>query len=175
MSFRTRIREDVKVVLNHDPTARSLVGMALVHPGLHAVWVHRQTHRMWARPGLRFLARVLSQLVRTATGIEIHPAATLGRRMLIDHGQEVVIGGTAEIGDDVVISEGVTLGGRSLQKAKRHPTIEDGVTIGAGAKILGAITIGARSTVDANTVVVKDAPADSFLTGIPATNRSTTT
>jgi serine O-acetyltransferase len=126
---------------------------------------------MWRRPGLRLPARVLAQLARAATGIEIHPAAVIGRRFFIDHGMGVVIGGTAEIGDDVMMYQGVTLGGRSLAKVKRHPTIGDGVTIGAGAKVLGPITIGARSAVGANAVVVKSTPPDSIITGIPATYR----
>ena len=140
----------------------------VVYSGLHAIWMHRLTHRMWARPGLRFPARVLSQLTRFATGIEIHPGATIGRRFFIDHGMGVVIGETAEIGNDVMLYHGVTLGGRSLARIKRHPTICDGVTVGAGAKILGPVTIGKNSAVGANAVVVKDAPADSIITGIPA-------
>lgn len=126
---------------------------------------------MWANPGLRFPARVLSQLTRFATGIEIHPGATIGRRFFIDHGMGVVIGETAEIGDDVMIYHGVTLGGRSLAKVKRHPTIGNRVTIGAGAKVLGPIYIGDDSAIGANAVVVKDAPAESIVTGVPATWR----
>lgn len=126
---------------------------------------------MWAVPALRFPARVLAQMARFLTGIEIHPGATIGRRFFIDHGMGVVIGGTAEIGDDVMMYQGVTLGGRSLEKVKRHPTIGDRVTIGAGAKVLGPITIGAGSAVGANAVVVKDTPPDSIVTGIPATFR----
>lgn len=143
----------------------------MVYSGLHAIWVHRLTHRMWRKPVLRFPARALAQLARTLTGIEIHPAATIGRRFFIDHGMGVVIGGTSEIGDDVMLYQGVTLGGRSLEKIKRHPTIGDRVTIGAGAKVLGPITIGAGSAVGANAVVVKDTPPDSIVTGIPATFR----
>nr|WP_231700610.1 MULTISPECIES: serine O-acetyltransferase EpsC [unclassified Arthrobacter] len=163
-----RLREDLDAAASHDPAARGSLENLVVYSGLHAIWMHRLTHRMWARPGLRFPARVLSQLARFATGIEIHPGATVGRRFFIDHGMGVVIGETAEIGDDVMLYHGVTLGGRSLAKVKRHPTIGDGVTVGAGAKILGPVTIGANSAVGANAVVVKDAPADSIITGIPA-------
>ena len=123
---------------------------------------------MWQNPGLRFPARLVSQLGRFLTGIEIHPGATIGRRFFIDHGMGVVIGETAEIGEDVMIYHGVTLGGRSLAKVKRHPTIGDRVTIGAGAKILGPIIIGRDSAVGANAVVVKDAPPESIVTGVPA-------
>ena len=168
MSLLARLREDLDAAASHDPAARGSLENLVVYSGLHAIWMHRLTHRMWARPGLRFPARVLSQLTRFATGIEIHPGATIGRRFFIDHGMGVVIGETAEIGNDVMLYHGVTLGGRSLAKVKRHPTICDGVTVGAGAKILGPVTIGANSAVGANAVVVKDAPADSIITGIPA-------
>ena len=168
MSFLARLREDLDAAASHDPAARGSMENLVVYSGLHAIWMHRLTHRMWARPGLRFPARVLSQLTRFATGIEIHPGATIGRRFFIDHGMGVVIGETAEIGNDVMLYHGVTLGGRSLARIKRHPTICDGVTVGAGAKILGPVTIGKNSAVGANAVVVKDAPADSIITGIPA-------
>lgn len=168
MSFLARLREDLDAAASHDPAARGSLENLVVYSGLHAIWMHRLTHRMWARPGLRFPARVLSQLTRFATGIEIHPGATIGRRFFIDHGMGVVIGETAEIGDDVMLYHGVTLGGRSLARIKRHPTLCDGVTVGAGAKILGPVTIGRNSAVGANAVVVKDAPADSIITGIPA-------
>ncbi|MET4059655.1 serine O-acetyltransferase [Arthrobacter sp. UYP6] len=168
MSFFARLREDLDAAASHDPAARGSLENVVVYSGLHAIWMHRLTHRMWARPGLRFPARVLSQLTRFATGIEIHPGATIGRRFFIDHGMGVVIGETAEIGNDVMLYHGVTLGGRSLARIKRHPTICDGVTVGAGAKILGPVTIGKNSAVGANAVVVKDAPADSIITGIPA-------
>ncbi|MCC9204457.1 serine O-acetyltransferase EpsC [Arthrobacter sp. zg-Y769] len=168
MSLLARLREDLDAAASHDPAARGSLENLVVYSGLHAIWMHRLTHRMWARPALRFPARVLSQVTRFATGIEIHPGATIGRRFFIDHGMGVVIGETAEIGDDVMLYHGVTLGGRSLAKVKRHPTICDGVTVGAGAKILGPVTIGANSAVGANAVVVKDAPADSIITGIPA-------
>ena len=168
MSLFARLREDLDAAASHDPAARGSLENIVVYSGLHAIWMHRLTHRMWARPGLRFPARVLSQATRFATGIEIHPGATIGRRFFIDHGMGVVIGETAEIGNDVMLYHGVTLGGRSLARIKRHPTICDGVTVGAGAKILGPVTIGKNSAVGANAVVVKDAPADSIITGIPA-------
>jgi serine O-acetyltransferase len=171
VSFLERLREDLETARTHDPAARGDVENTVVYSGLHAIWVHRLTHRMWRTEGLRFPARVLSQLARVLTGVEIHPAATIGRRFFIDHGMGIVIGGTAEIGDDVMLYQGVTLGGRSLEKVKRHPTIGDRVTIGAGAKVLGPITIGAGSAVGANAVVVKDTPPDSIVTGIPATFR----
>ncbi|MCC9196278.1 serine O-acetyltransferase [Arthrobacter sp. zg-Y820] len=168
MSLFARLREDLDAAASHDPAARGSLENIVIYSGLHAIWMHRLTHRMWARPGLRFPARVLSQATRFATGIEIHPGATIGRRFFIDHGMGVVIGETAEIGNDVMLYHGVTLGGRSLARIKRHPTICDGVTVGAGAKILGPVTIGKNSAVGANAVVVKDAPADSIITGIPA-------
>lgn len=165
------MREDLESARSHDPAARGSAENFFVYSGLHAIWIHRLTHKMWARQELRFPARVLSQLTRFATGIEIHPGATVGRRFFIDHGMGVVIGETAEIGDDVMIYHGVTLGGRSLAKTKRHPTIGNRVTIGAGAKVLGPINIGDGSAIGANAVVVKDAPASSIVTGIPATWR----
>ncbi|WP_307008321.1 serine O-acetyltransferase EpsC [Sinomonas atrocyanea] len=166
-----RLREDLEAAAAHDPAARGNVENFLAYSGLHAIWIHRLTHAMWQREDLRFPARLISQAGRFLTGIEIHPGATIGRRFFIDHGMGVVIGETAEIGDDVFLYHGVTLGGRSLAKVKRHPTIGDGVTIGAGAKVLGPITIGAGSAVGANAVVVKDAPPNSIVTGVPATWR----
>ncbi|TYC99486.1 serine O-acetyltransferase [Arthrobacter echini] len=171
MGFLDRLREDLATARTHDPASRGPVETTAVYSGLHAIWVHRLTHRMWRSESLRFPARALSQLARTLTGVEIHPAATIGRRFFIDHGMGIVIGSTAEIGDDVMLYQGVTLGGRSLERVKRHPTIGDRVTIGAGAKVLGPITIGAGSAVGANAVVVKDTPPDSIVTGIPATFR----
>lgn len=166
-----RLREDLDAAAAHDPAARGNVENFLAYSGLHAIWIHRLTHAMWQKPELRFPARLISQAGRFLTGIEIHPGATIGRRFFIDHGMGVVIGETAEIGDDVFLYHGVTLGGRSLAKVKRHPTIGDGVTIGAGAKVLGPITIGSGSAVGANAVVVKDAPPNSIVTGVPATWR----
>lgn len=171
MSFLSRLREDLQTARTHDPAARGDLEVAVVYSGLHAIWAHRLTHRLWQRESTRTLARVISQAARTATGIEIHPGATIGRRFFIDHGMGVVIGETAEIGDDVMMYHGVTLGGRSLARVKRHPTIGDGVTIGAGAKILGPVVVGAGSAVGANAVVVKDAPENSILTGVPANAR----
>lgn len=142
-----------------------------MYSGLHAIWIYRVAHALWRR-GWRFAARALSQAARWVTGVEIHPGATIGRRFFIDHGMGVVIGETAEIGDDVMLYHGVTLGGRTRDAGKRHPTLGDGVAVGAGAKILGPITIGAGSVVGANAVVTRDAPADSVLVGVPATARS---
>ena len=166
-----RLREDLEAAAAHDPAARGNVENFFAYSGLHAIWIHRLTHKMWQKDDLRFAARLISQAGRFLTGIEIHPGATIGRRFFIDHGMGVVIGETSEIGDDVFMYHGVTLGGRSLAKVKRHPTIGDGVTIGAGAKVLGPITIGAGSAVGANAVVVKDAPPNSIVTGVPATWR----
>ncbi|GAA1119341.1 serine O-acetyltransferase EpsC [Citricoccus alkalitolerans] len=171
MGFLSRLKEDIANARSHDPAARGNLEVAVVYSGLHAIWAHRLTHRMWQHEKLRTPARVLSQAARTLTGIEIHPGATIGRRFFIDHGMGVVIGETAEIGDDVMLYHGVTLGGRSLEQVKRHPTLHDGVVVGAGAKILGPVEIGQGSSVGANAVVVKDTPADSIATGIPATFR----
>jgi serine O-acetyltransferase len=161
------IREDLLNARAHDPAARSSFETFFVASGLHAVWWHRWHHWLWTH-GLKFPARVGAQILRFWTGIEIHPGATIGRRFFIDHGMGVVIGETAEIGDDVMMYHGVTLGGRSLEHAKRHPTVRDGVTIGAGAKVLGPIVIGERSVIGANAVVVTEVPPDSVAVGIPA-------
>ncbi|WP_214465881.1 serine O-acetyltransferase EpsC [Microbacterium flavescens] len=168
--FFARIREDVTAARLRDPAARSGVEIALLYPGLHAIWAHRVWHALWRRR-VRFVARAGSQITRWLTGIEIHPGAQIGRRFFIDHGMGVVIGETAEVGDDVMLYHGVTLGGRQREGGKRHPTLEDGVAVGAGAKILGPIRIGAGSVVGANAVVTKDAPADSVLVGVPAKPR----
>ncbi|MGO2112017.1 MAG: serine O-acetyltransferase EpsC, partial [Pseudoclavibacter sp.] len=162
------MREDIFAVRRGDPAARSKLSIVLIYSGLHAIWAHRVAATLWRAPGGKLAGRAVSQVARWLTGIEIHPGATLGRRIFIDHGMGVVIGETAEVGDDVVIYHGVTLGGVSIKKVKRHPTIGDGVMIGAGAKVLGPITIGDRTRIGANSVVTKDAPADSVLTGIPA-------
>ena len=164
----TVLREDLVAARDHDPSARSLVEIALGYPGIHAVWLHRIAHRMWREPVLRLPARLLSQAVRALTGIEIHPGAQLGRRLFIDHGMGVVIGETAEVGDDVLLFHGVTLGGRSMRHGKRHPTLGDNVTVGAGAKILGSVAIGSGAQVGANAVVITDVPADHIAVGIPA-------
>jgi len=173
VSIFSRVREDLAAARHRDPAARSGVEVALLYPGLHAVWSHRLWHALWRRD-LRFVARMGSQVTRWLTGIEIHPGAQIGRRFFIDHGMGVVIGETAEIGDDVMLYHAVTLGGRTRDHGKRHPTLEDGVSVGAGAKILGPVRIGARSVVGANAVVTKDAPADSVLVGVPAKPRRRT-
>lgn len=166
--FLLTLREDLAAAREHDPAARGNVENAVVYSGLHAIWIHRLSRRLWAMGGPgRTAGRVLSQLGRFLTGIEIHPGATIGRRFFIDHGMGVVIGETAEIGDDCMLYHGVTLGGISLKQVKRHPTLGDRVTVGAGAKILGPVEIGADSSVGANAVVVKNAPADSIIVGIP--------
>lgn len=170
MGMLSRVREDIGAARAHDPAARGTIEIALSYSGLHAVWAYRLHHRLWRR-GFRTLARFGSQFTRFLTGIEIHPGARIGRRFFIDHGMGVVIGETAEVGDDVMLYHGVTLGGRTRAAGKRHPTLEDGVAVGAGAKILGPVRIGARSVVGANAVVTKDAPADSVLVGVPAKPR----
>jgi serine O-acetyltransferase len=160
------LREDIRSVFDRDPAARSTLEVLLCYAGLHAIWDHRITHWLWSH-NLKLLARMLSQFSRFITGIEIHPGAVIGRRFFIDHGMGVVIGETAEVGDDVTLYHGVTLGGVSTRKGKRHPTIGDGVVIGAGAKILGAIEIGSGSRVGANAVVVDEIPPDSVVVGVP--------
>ena len=166
----SRLREDIAAAKLRDPAARSGLEIAVLYSGLHAIWAHRLWNALWRRR-MRFLARAGSQLTRWLTGIEIHPGATIGRRFFIDHGMGVVIGETAEVGDDVMLYHGVTLGGRTRDHGKRHPTLEDGVAVGAGAKILGPVRIGARSVIGANAVVTRDAPPDSVLVGIPAKAR----
>ncbi len=160
---------DIHSVFDRDPAARSVLEILLCYPGLHAVWGHRVAHWLWMH-GFRLLARWLSHVTRAMTGIEIHPGACVGPRFFIDHGMGVVIGETAEIGADVTLYHGVTLGGTSLAKGKRHPTLEDRVVVGAGAKILGAITIGADSRIGANAVVIKSVPRNSVVVGIPGQN-----
>jgi len=174
MGLLSTLREDLENARSHDPAARGDLENAVVYSGLHAIWSYRLAHRLWARPALRGVARVLSQLTRFLTGIEIHPGATIGRRFFIDHGMGVVIGETTEIGDDVMLYHGVTLGGRSLKHGKRHPTLGNRVVVGAGAKILGPLTIGDDSAVGANAVVTHDVPTDSIATGIPAVVRPRT-
>lgn len=170
LSIISRVKEDLDNARAHDPAARGDVENAIVYSGLHAVWVHRICHWMWKRD-LKGAARILAQANRFFTGIEIHPGATIGRRFFIDHGMGIVIGETAEIGDDVMLYHGVTLGGQVLTQTKRHPTIGNNVTIGAGAKVLGPVTIGANSAVGANAVVTKDIPENSIAVGIPAKAR----
>lgn len=161
------ILEDVRNAQSHDPAARNSLETFLVSAGLHAVWAYRWNHWLWTH-GFKLLGRLGSQWTRFWTGIEIHPGATIGRRFFIDHGMGVVIGETAEIGDDVMLYHGVTLGGRSLEHGKRHPTLGNHVVVGAGAKILGPIHVGAGSAIGANAVVVRDVPAESVAVGIPA-------
>ena len=160
------LRKDVEVVLERDPAARSALEVALLYPGVHAVWAHRASHWLWQR-GAQLPARGLSQAARWMTGIEIHPGATLGDGVVIDHGSGVVIGETAEVGNDVTIYQGVTLGGTSLEHVKRHPTIGDRVTIGAGAKVLGNITVGDDTRIGANAVLVRSVDDHSVVVGVP--------
>lgn len=162
----SRIKEDIDVVFDRDPAARSILEVMTCYPGLHAVIIHRFTSFVW-RINLKLAARFISHVARFMTGIEIHPGATIGRRFFIDHGMGIVIGETAEIGDDVTIYHGVTLGGTSWKKEKRHPTIEDNVVIGAGAKILGPFTVGNNSMIGSGSVVVKEVPSHSTVVGVP--------
>ncbi|NNG18194.1 serine O-acetyltransferase [Naumannella sp. ID2617S] len=168
-----RFTEDLESARRNDPAARSTAELVLAYPGLHAIWMHRAANALW-HSGERgkLPARVLSHVNRGLTGIEIHPGATIGRRFFIDHGMGVVIGETAEIGDDVMLYNGVNLGGRTLQKVKRHPTLEDGVVVGAGARILGPVVVGRGAAVGANAVVTRDVPAEHTAVGVPATARS---
>ncbi|RKP50403.1 serine O-acetyltransferase [Trinickia fusca] len=164
----TRLREDIATIRQRDPAARSAWEVLTCYPGLHALVLHRFAHACW-RMRWRWLARFVSQFARFLTGIEIHPGATLGRRVFIDHGMGVVIGETAEVGDDCTIYQGVTLGGTMLTRgAKRHPTLERGVIVGAGAKVLGGFTIGAEAKIGSNAVVVKPVPAGGTAVGNPA-------
>jgi len=164
-SFRS-IREEVKSILDRDPAAKSQLEVLLCYPGLHAIWAHRLTHWLW-NCHFRLLARWLSQVARLLTGIEIHPGAQIGSRLFIDHGMSVVIGETSIVGDDVTIYQGATLGGTGKEKLKRHPTIGDGVVIGAGARILGNIRVGDNSRVGAGSVVLRDVPDGSTVVGVP--------
>ncbi|GAA2104192.1 MULTISPECIES: serine O-acetyltransferase EpsC [Brevibacterium] len=169
-AVRQTLREDLDTARRRDPAARNDLVIAASYPGLHAIWAHRGLHRMWNLPAGRGQApaRLLSQAVRTLTGVEIHPGARIGRRFFIDHANGVVIGETAEIGDDVMLYHQVTLGGRSMKQEKRHPTVEDGVVIGSGAKVIGPVVLGAESAVGANAVVVRDVPAGATAVGVPA-------
>jgi serine O-acetyltransferase len=160
------LREDIRTVFAKDPAARSVAEVITCYPGLHALWLHRIAHLLW-RWRLRLLARMLSHCSRFLTGIEIHPGAKIGRRFFIDHGAGVVIGETSEIGDDVLIYQGAVLGGTSLKKGKRHPTLADNVVIGAGATVLGAITIGSGARIGSGSVVVKPVPPGATVVGIP--------
>lgn len=161
------IKDDIQNIKKFDPAARTTLEIFLAYPGLWAVWIHRIAHKLWHK-NLKTLARWISTWNRFLTGIEIHPGAQVGRRLFIDHGMGVVIGETAIIGDDCTLYHGVTLGGTSLEQGKRHPTLGNNVVIGAGAKILGPITLGDNSSVGANSVVIKEVPKNSTAVGIPA-------
>ncbi len=160
------LREDIRCIFERDPAARNVLEILTAYPGLHAVLMHRLNHRLW-NAGWKWLARILSHFVRWLTGIEIHPGATIGRRFFIDHGMGVVIGETAVIGDDCTLYHGVTLGGTSWNKGKRHPTLGDNVVVGAGAKVLGPINIGNGARIGSNAVVVKEVPEGATVVGIP--------
>ncbi len=162
----TRLRKDIEAVFMRDPAARSWIEILTAYPGLHAIWFYRIAHWLWSRH-MFWLGRLVSHVGRMLSGIEIHPGAKIGPGLFIDHGMGVVIGETAEIGANATLYHGVTLGGTSWNKGKRHPTLEDDVVVGAGAKILGPITIGARTRVGANAVVVKSVPPDSVVVGVP--------
>lgn len=166
LTMRKQLHEDIASVFERDPAARNKIEVLTTYPGVHAIIAHRIAHRLWGR-GWRYMARVIAFLSRVWTNIDIHPGATIGRRFFIDHGAGVVIGETAEVGDDVTLYHGVTLGGTSWNKGKRHPTLEDGVMVGAGAKILGPVIIGSQARVGANSVVIKDVPVGQTVVGIP--------
>lgn len=166
MTIFKRMREDMDVVFEQDPAARTYLEVLLTYSGLHAIWAHRVAHALYKRR-LFFIARFISQISRFLTGIEIHPGAVIGRRFFIDHGMGVVIGETCEIGNNVTIYQGVTLGGTGHEKGKRHPTIKNNALIATGAKVLGSITIGENSKVGGGSVVLNDVPANSTVVGIP--------
>jgi serine O-acetyltransferase len=166
MGVISRMREDIQMVFAHDPAARSTLEVVLAYPGVHAIWLYRVAHFMWEHH-MKLLARIVAELSRFLNGIEIHPGAKIGRRLFIDHGMGVVMGETTEIGDDVLIYQGVTLGGTSLKKEKRHPTIEDQVMISSGAAVIGPVRIGRGSRIGAGAVVVSSAPPYSTVVGIP--------
>ncbi|MEQ7917928.1 serine O-acetyltransferase [Xanthomonas sp. WHRI 1810A] len=161
-----RLREDIQSVFHRDPAARNAFEVLTCYPGMHAIWLHRLSRFLWIND-LKWPARLVSNFARWLTGIEIHPGAKVGRRFFIDHGMGIVIGETAEIGDDVTLYQGVTLGGTSWNKGKRHPTLESGVVVGAGAKVLGPFTVGAGAKVGSNAVVTKAVPAGATVVGIP--------
>lgn len=167
MNLFSQLKEDIAVVFDRDPAARTTFEVITTYPGFHAMVIHRLANKLW-RMEWKWLARFTSHIGRWLTGIEIHPGATIGRRVFIDHGMGVVVGETAEIGDDCTLYHGVTLGGTSWNKGKRHPTLMPGVVVGAGAKILGPITIGANARIGSNAVVVKDVPENATAVGIPA-------
>ncbi|MGI2260002.1 serine O-acetyltransferase [Shewanella sp. GXUN23E] len=166
MGVRARLKEDIESIYHRDPAANSTLEILLNYPGMHAIWLHRISHKLW-KADWKLSARLLSTFSRWMTGVEIHPGATIGRRFFIDHGMGVVIGETAEIGDDCTLYHGVTLGGTSWNAGKRHPTLENNVVVGAGAKILGPIVMREGSRVGSNSVVVKEVPANTTVVGIP--------
>lgn len=166
MGFWERLKEDIRTVFERDPAAKNVLEVLLCYPGLHAIWIHRLAHWFYCRR-LYTVARLISHMGRLLTGIEIHPGARLGRRVFIDHGMGTVIGETAEVGDDVTLYQGVTLGGTGKEKGKRHPTVEDGVMIAAGAKVLGNIRVGAGSKIGAGAVVIRPVPPGCTVVGVP--------
>jgi len=167
MGMLSDIKTDYRAVFERDPAARNFLDVIFASPGFHAVVAHRVAHSMWKK-NIKFPARLMSHITRFLTGVEIHPGAGIGKGFFIDHGMGVVIGETSEIGDNVTVYHGVTLGGTNYTRDKRHPTVRNNVTIGAGAKILGPLTIGENSKIGANSAVIKDVPADSTVVGIPA-------
>jgi serine O-acetyltransferase len=168
VSVFARLVEDIRTAQAKDPAARGALEVLLTYPGLHAIWLYRVAHVLWLS-GLQLPARLLSHLARGLTGVEIHPAATIGRRCFIDHGMGVVVGETAEIGDDVLMYHGVTLGGNSMRREKRHPTVEDDAVLGANATLIGAITVGEEARIGAGAVVSDDVPAGTTMVGPKAT------
>lgn len=162
-----RLKEDIACVFERDPAARTTLEILTNYPGMHAIWMHRINHKLW-QANWRWIARTLSTITRWLTGVEIHPGATVGRRFFIDHGMGIVIGETAEIGDDCTLYHGVTLGGTSWQKGKRHPTLGNDVVVGAGAKVLGPIIVGNGARIGSNAVVIKPVPEGATVVGIPA-------
>lgn len=170
--MRATVAEDLATARERDPAVRHDFVTLISYPGLHAIWAYRGLHKLNGLPGGQVPARLLSQLVRALTNVEIHPGARIGRRFFIDHADGIVIGETAEIGDDVMLYHQVTLGGTSMEQVKRHPTLGNNVLVGAGAKILGPVTVGDGASVGANAVVVKDVPANNVAVGVPATNRA---
>ncbi len=165
MFFKT-IKNDIKIVFDRDPAARSVMEVLICYPGLHALFFHRIAHMLWRRP-FKLISRIISHISRALTGIEIHPGARIGKRFFIDHGMGVVIGETVQIGDDVTLYQGVTLGGTSWTHGRRHPCIEDKVVIGASAAVLGPVTVGQDSRIGSSSVVIHDVPAHSTVVGIP--------
>lgn len=165
--MREHLREDIQTAFREDPAARNAVEVFLCYPGLHAIWIHRFSHWLWQKKH-KTLARLISHLARFLTGVEIHPGAKIGRRFFIDHGMGVVIGETTEIGDDVLLYQGVVLGGVSREKKKRHPTLGNRVVVGAGAILLGPIKVGEGAKIGAGSVVIKDVPSNATVVGVPA-------